>query len=415
MEMIRAQSEVKVIEGDPVCDDCIQDQIVPLFHKASDHEHAWPVQWGRGALRAEDFESELGSDFLERYQKRQEEYLTLAKCRVYCKHKILAARAPSARGLPALPGPGPAALRPLHIESHRNDGVELVECGAMVTIRTMEHSTDFEQLPTCWSCSGVVFPCSGEGAWADSLDPHYCKDDDDRAAFIAEESVRGRDYQRCPNVNCDRVVLLHDGCNFIKCFCGMGFCFLCGKGQLSDDDHHWLLGKPDSCPRFGKPGDQNAIFDRLAAEVAAEEEEEEAADAAARELLAQVDAALGEEEGEVPPEVLQLEAEQRAANQAAVQRAADHVVMLVLAQEERDTAIEEEILVAQPDDEPQQLEAEIELTLERRAELDRGIRDINRRLQEIAQMRQDRNWLRFRIAMRRAVEMAIAEAAEDRN
>ena len=49
---------------------------------------------------------------------------------------------------------------------------------------------------------------------------------------------RGRDYQLCPDKNCQRKVELKDACNHMVCPCGTNFCFISGK-EADNDDEHW--------------------------------------------------------------------------------------------------------------------------------------------------------------------------------
>ena len=285
---ITEQRQVRLIDNDPICYECVHEHIVTQFEAAANCEHFWPVRWGRGIVHPKDFEAELSPEFIARYQRREHEYKAAPKLRVHCRHKILATQAPPAKGLPALsdqPGQVRAALRPWRIQYDTRNGVPLVDCGAMVTLRSTEHTAELENLPECWSCKGRVYPCSGEAAWDSQLEPHRCSENDESAAFITDDMVRGRDYQECPDVNCGRVILLRDGCNHVVCICRVGFCFICGEAHEGEDDH-WAVGKP--CPRYHKPGDSNAIFDTIL---------------------------IGEE---IPPQVLQREAEQRAANEAAL-------------------------------------------------------------------------------------------------
>lgn len=70
--------------------------------------------------------------------------------------------------------------------------------------------------------------------------------------------VRGVDWQFCPNEECRRRVELSDGCNHIRCLCRAHFCFVCGY-FVRDGEGHWR--REGGCPRFGKKGDERAIYD----------------------------------------------------------------------------------------------------------------------------------------------------------
>lgn len=72
----------------------------------------------------------------------------------------------------------------------------------------------------------------------------------------------GGDYQKCPNKQCGLGIQLMSSCNALLCTssaCRTSFCAIRGKKAKHDSDH-WQAGK-SSCPRWNKPGADNARFD----------------------------------------------------------------------------------------------------------------------------------------------------------
>lgn len=72
---------------------------------------------------------------------------------------------------------------------------------------------------------------------------------------------RGRDYQLCPNTECQLKVELSDGCNYLTCrqtSCTTQLCYICGK-EAEDGSDHWATGKP--CPRWNQLGTAEAHWD----------------------------------------------------------------------------------------------------------------------------------------------------------
>jgi hypothetical protein len=81
-------------------------------------------------------------------------------------------------------------------------------------------------------------------------------DDKTLEDMVPEGLVRDVDFQRC--AVCKIAIGLRDGCNHMTCTkCGHKFCYICGE-SAKEDSGHWA---PGSCPRWGQPGQQNAIFD----------------------------------------------------------------------------------------------------------------------------------------------------------
>lgn len=80
--------------------------------------------------------------------------------------------------------------------------------------------------------------------------------DPEEVAAAVHGQVRGRDYQVCPG--CQNILTLKEGCNYISCVCSAQFCFICGQVAQHSGDHF----KKGSCPRWGQPTSEKAMFDR---------------------------------------------------------------------------------------------------------------------------------------------------------
>ncbi|KAK3716496.1 hypothetical protein LTR37_006392 [Vermiconidia calcicola] len=241
-----------IIDDCPVCNDCVKESILPLFHKALEHEHDYPPRWGTKQLNPADFLHLLGKNFIDRYRRREVEYQSVD--RIYCRHKIRADTV-----LPigeAAPLGKVLALTPVQINQATLDDVPIVECGALASGRLHRQNTTL----LCYHCTGWVCgfcerPIVSPGAFHFCVPPVKTTIDE-----VLKDQVRGRDYQVCPS--CESVTALADGCNSIFCPlpCGTDFCFICGE-QADHDSGHWAEGKP--CPRWNHPDDDNAHHDPL--------------------------------------------------------------------------------------------------------------------------------------------------------
>ncbi|KAK4575410.1 hypothetical protein LTR86_001264 [Recurvomyces mirabilis] len=63
-------------------------------------------------------------------------------------------------------------------------------------------------------------------------------------------TVKGVDYQICPNDKCKKRWNLDSGCNSLRCVCRTHFCYICGEKARHDSDH-WRKGR---CPQYNQPG-----------------------------------------------------------------------------------------------------------------------------------------------------------------
>ncbi|KAF2771052.1 hypothetical protein EJ03DRAFT_373131 [Teratosphaeria nubilosa] len=89
----------------------------------------------------------------------------------------------------------------------------------------------------------------------------YLADQTTRDVNNIDGLIRGRDYQCCPA--CGIPCCLRDACNFVACACCLtGFCMICGQAA-EHDSNHWTQTeqRPDACPRFNGPIDENAQYD----------------------------------------------------------------------------------------------------------------------------------------------------------
>ncbi|KAK3725914.1 hypothetical protein LTR37_000062 [Vermiconidia calcicola] len=173
-----------IIDDCPVCDDCVKESILPLFHRALEHEHDYPPRWGTTQLNPADFLHLLGKNFLDRYRRREVEYQSVD--RIYCKHKVRADAVPPIGE--AAPLGKVFALKPDQINQADLDGVPMVECGALASGRL------HRQAARPGSCPRWNHP-DDENAFHD--DEHADHDDEDdpmnAAEFFNEIVARGHD------------------------------------------------------------------------------------------------------------------------------------------------------------------------------------------------------------------------------
>lgn len=80
--------------------------------------------------------------------------------------------------------------------------------------------------------------------------------DPEEVAAAVKGQIRGKDFQVCPG--CCNILTLKDGCNHMMCVCFAQFCFICGQVAQHSGDHF----KEGSCPRWGQPTSEQAMFDR---------------------------------------------------------------------------------------------------------------------------------------------------------
>ncbi|KAK4502573.1 hypothetical protein PRZ48_005999 [Zasmidium cellare] len=202
----KTEAEPIDIAGDKICAECALDALEPRFQLALEKEGAYPPPWGDVNLDVDKFKNVLGEDFVRRYKAREELYAIPIKLRRYCKHT-----------------------------DDSND-----RCNAFLLPRP--------ELPP--DNKNLVCP--------------ECNRSPPVEEYAFESFKRGRDYQICPNPECELSIELLSGCNALQCkqaSCWTQFCYICGKEAHHDSDH-WSQGKP--CPRWNQPGGKGAYWDRPA-------------------------------------------------------------------------------------------------------------------------------------------------------
>ena len=234
-----------------------------MFQEAVKHEHAYPVKFGPIVLYARDFKDKLPMGLAERYRRRGEEYTVKVSKRAYCKNLIEEALAPE----PGTVNKGKKlALTKAQAKEREEANVKVVQCGAILAPHLMIGRLG------CYRCKGNACPdCGDPTEWVhDNCVPTYRERQEKGIPKALTKTgkpgekglVRGKDFQLCPK--CGTPCELRDGCNFMQCVlrkCQEGFCFICGAGGLKDVHEHWKLGMP--CPKFGQPGERNALFDQV--------------------------------------------------------------------------------------------------------------------------------------------------------
>ncbi|KAK3716642.1 hypothetical protein LTR37_006272 [Vermiconidia calcicola] len=239
-----------IIDSSPVCSECITTDIVPKFHAALEFETNYPVEWAEGIpLDPRDFSGyfEDFEKFIEAWKKKEEEYKTSVKQRLYC--------------------------------GHRN-------CGTFLTQRLEVPRGEAIQYTSCLACKNYICKRCGLSRHPDSLEVcrTILKEDEDE-----EDPIKGMEgFRRCPGDNCGLVSELKDGCNVVVCTaCRLRWCWICRA--RSPPREHWNAGMP--CPRFNKPGAKNALWnDRVRDDDIFEEElTDRLGRALAEELLGGID------------------------------------------------------------------------------------------------------------------------------
>ena len=252
----------QAIDGDDICAECVKESILPLFEAALNHEHTYPVRWGKTSLRAQDFSQQLGKDFLRRYERREREYQTFSRRRVYCRNLVRPETRPATGSL--APQVQKLALMPRQIELAKKENKPVVECGVMCT--TLPSVFERDALCSgpgvpCWSCKGRACRVCGEAIYPKSPGHKCAMQSQNVYEFVGELElqglVRGRDFQVCPNNACKQVVTLGKGCNHVRCpssacpISRIGFCMVCGE-VATHQSGHWGPNKP--CPLYSQKG-----------------------------------------------------------------------------------------------------------------------------------------------------------------
>lgn len=232
-----------------VCHECIRQ----TFQRALDYEGNYPPRWGRHVLDVREYtqQSILTREFLSLYHQKEREYRCPPINRVYCswsRHRSVQQSEGKGKGK------GKAidercngflgARTRSAVDVLFNNGklvVNCKECGNLSCRACEDHITN--------SARAVAHKCL----------PARASDTND-AAF--EGLRRGRDFQLCPFESCQRKIELMDGCNHVRCICGMQFCFICGQPAM-DGSGHWTRtdDAEPSCPRYNERGAIDALYD----------------------------------------------------------------------------------------------------------------------------------------------------------
>ena len=225
-------------DDDLVCHDCVRH----IFEAALHSENSYPPTFGPLKLKTKHFvPAVLSPDFMLTFEKKEKEYLTPPKERIYCTWPDM---------------------------SKNGKGKEGDLCNHFLAPR-VKTADDYmrshnETLKHCFECAGLTCLACGDRI-SDRSSKHICTAtfhaaDSEAAAF--EGLKRGKDYQLCPSSRCGRRVELSDGCNHIFCMCGMQFCFICGEPTAANSGH-WSKsrGQDAPCPRYNQPDAPNAHWD----------------------------------------------------------------------------------------------------------------------------------------------------------
>jgi len=211
-----------------------------MFEAALQHEVNYPVTFGGSDLDPDEFASLLPTGYVQALREREKEYLVLHKQRLYCQNLVSVDQA-GRQGKPN-------ALTADEMAADAKSSVT-TKCGAFVGSR----KTISGPSVTCARCEGTV--CSRCGACQlDGSTNSYCCSFDGQAtgdqSIDFDVLVRGRDYQLCPNSDCEMPIYLGDGVNHMTCksaACRTQYCFICAQ-QATHDSGHWAIDMP--CPRF---------------------------------------------------------------------------------------------------------------------------------------------------------------------
>ena len=77
------------VDGQPICDTCAINDMLPLFEEALENEQCYPPMWGSYELPFDDFERLFRcEDMRQAWFERVIEYETPTSQRVYCKHEM---------------------------------------------------------------------------------------------------------------------------------------------------------------------------------------------------------------------------------------------------------------------------------------------------------------------------------------
>jgi hypothetical protein len=214
LDVERPDHVVEDDDGDQhVCLTCCRERIIPMFESALKTESEHPPIYSIDA-----FVDLFTNEFLNAYRQKVQEYQTPIPRRVYCQARVLIA-----------------------------GQSQLDICG------TFLGSSDNGGIKQCHGCSHIVcFTC--KGVHCPSPNDHICGND--QHGNTLDQATRGREWQQCPNPDCNVTVVLHDGCNAMTCIrCSTNFCYICGIAVEHNSIHYQQV-----CPRWGQAN--SGHFDR---------------------------------------------------------------------------------------------------------------------------------------------------------
>lgn len=214
-----------LIERNPICHPCFRH----LFTLALTSESSFPASWANEPLSPSRYAHILGPELLRAYHAKALEYTTPLQERVYCART----------DPPRRPAPCGAFV------GRGREDKACVRCAECMWYTCLRCEESFSTADVGGEEVEIRHEC----------DPRMNAELEERAF---SGLVRGVDWQFCPNEECRRRVELSDGCNHIRCLCRAHFCFVCGY-FVRDGEGHWR--REGGCPRFGKKGDERAIYD----------------------------------------------------------------------------------------------------------------------------------------------------------
>jgi hypothetical protein len=233
---------------DPICKDCTVDNIIPKFEKALQFEREYPVKFGPVELDWHAFQDLLGEEYGAKLAKQEKMYATPRKVRVFCQNLVAA---PSTSGG----------------DKKGKDPVQESKTKCLAFLGSRLARSALYRNRKCDRCGKKVCGMCGRPRTQCKADDGSCaeptqKQEDEAQEKEFEGLVKGKDYQLCPKKHCGAAIYLGEACNHVKCpaaDCATEFCFICAT-ECTNDSGHWDMGS--ECPRYGQPGDANAVFDQ---------------------------------------------------------------------------------------------------------------------------------------------------------
>jgi hypothetical protein len=229
---------------DNVCHDCIRQ----TFQRALDYEGNYPPKWGNHILDIRKYTQQriLTQEFLGRYHQKEREYRCPSANRIYCSW-------PRNGTVQQADDEGKGIDKGKAIDDRCNTFL-----GARIRSTVDVLGNNGELVVRCKECHNLSCrACETHIHGLAQAMNHKCLPvraaDPDDAAF--QGLKRGKDFQLCPFEECERKIELNDGCNHIRCPCGMQFCFICGQPAMEGSGHWSRMGDTEpGCPRWNQPG-----------------------------------------------------------------------------------------------------------------------------------------------------------------